>query len=1454
MRALARVVSLPSLDSAIDFSPLTVLPDTSLLDVVALMNEQQATCVLVVNNAGISTVASDGMQVIGWFAQQDVVKLLSCGFDFTTAKISQVMNTSVISREYSEVNDITVALSLLQVNLLPLLAIVDKQGQLVGIVTLKTICQTLQFSAYSEGYENQQLRGESPILEADTEQRLRLLQSSEGLLREVTENIRQVLFVRDIKQNKIIYVTPAYEQIWGRSCSSLYENSLDFLEAIHPLDRDRVITAMSSQVSGQMYSQEYRIVRPDGQVRWVWTRAFPLHNELGEVYRIIGISEDITDSKLTQEALRESEQRFRTVVEQATDAFFLYDFNGKIIDVNQRTCLSLGYSREELLSLSIPDIEQNSFPPEGWELLAAGVPLCLCGVHKRKDGTTFPVEVNLGLLELEEERFILALARDITIRQEAFDTLRQSERRFRAIFNSTFQFTGLLSRSGILLEVNKTTLDFGGLQEKDLGRPFWQARWWTISQATQNQLQEAIALAAKGEFIRYEVDVLGANDTVITIDFSLKPIQDDSGEVVLLIAEGRDISELKQAQAALHRANAELERRVFERTQALQETNRLLLQEIRDRKKAEKALKQSEERFRNLVETSSDWVWEIDENGVYTYASPKIRDILGYEPQEILGKTPCEFMPPKEQERVAKIFAPFAAAQQPFECLENTNIHKDGHLVVLETSGVPIFDAKGKFCGYRGMDRDITERKQAENVLRETQEQLQAILDNSPAVIYAVDAENRFLLINHQYEKLFHITKAQIVGKSVYDTFPREIADGFAINNKQVLATGIPVKVEEVAPQDDGLHTYLSVKFALKNANGFPYAVCGISTDITDRKRVEDSLVRFRKAIESTCDAIGIADFTGEAMYVNPAFIELFEYSLEELQAAGGPPAIYTDKAEAATILAAVQSGKSWRGEVKMQTYTGRILDIDLRANAIKDATGKIIGLMGVHTDITDRKRSEESLRLRDRAIAASSNGIVISDARLPNTPIIYANSAFERITGYSPEEVIGRNFRFLQGVDSNQSEIKELQAAIKQLKSCTVILRNYCKNGSLFWNELTISPVFDADGNCTHYVGIQNDITERKQAEMALLVSQERLQYLLFSSPAVIYTRKPSGDYGATFISDNIIAMMGYQAREFLEDSSFWMNHIHPEDLAGVVAEVSNILEQGEHSCEYRFLHKNGTYRWVYEQAKLVRDDAGNPLEIVGYWADITKRKQLEEELRTALAKEKELSELKSRFVTMTSHEFRTPLSTILSSSELLEHYRHKWNEEKQITHLHRIQAAVKHMTNLLNDVLVIGKAEVGKLEFKPVPLDLLEYCRYLVEELQMDVGYQQHAIAFNCEYEFIPCCMDDKLVGHILRNLLSNAIKYSPDGSTVEFTLTCHQEQAVFEIQDKGIGIPKEDLPRLFESFHRATNVGNIQGTGLGLAIVKKCVDLHKGEITVISEVGAGTTFTVSLPLKNV
>ncbi len=241
----------------------------------------------------------------------------------------------------------------------------------------------------------------------------------------------------------------------------------------------------------------------------------------------------------------------------------------------------------------------------------------------------------------------------------------------------------------------------------------------------------------------------------------------------------------------------------------------------------------------------------------------------------------------------------------------------------------------------------------------------------------------------------------------------------------------------------------------------------------------------------------------------------------------------------------------------------------------------------------------------------------------------------------------------------------------------------------------------------------------------------------------------------------------------------------------------------------------------------------------------------QKEAELRQALAQEQELSFLKSRIISTISHEYRTPLTTIGSSAQMLEKYRHKLNEQQQLKHLGRIQAAVSHLTALVSDVLFLNKAEFEKLEFQPESIELVNFFREVIEELQAGITNNCQLTFENFE-ENIPFQGDAKLLRQLLTNLVSNAIKYSPGGGSILVKLYYEGNNVVFTVSDQGIGIPQKDQYKLFESFERASNVGTIQGTGLGLSIVKKGVDLHGGTISVESELDVGTTFTVSLPLR--
>ncbi len=256
--------------------------------------------------------------------------------------------------------------------------------------------------------------------------------------------------------------------------------------------------------------------------------------------------------------------------------------------------------------------------------------------------------------------------------------------------------------------------------------------------------------------------------------------------------------------------------------------------------------------------------------------------------------------------------------------------------------------------------------------------------------------------------------------------------------------------------------------------------------------------------------------------------------------------------------------------------------------------------------------------------------------------------------------------------------------------------------------------------------------------------------------------------------------------------------------------------------------------------------------------------RKQMEEALRESnealkmsviertnqLEKAQELNQLKTEFVSMLSHDFRNPLNKILLSAGLLEESRDRLTKDQQVSYFRMIRSAIKDMDQLLTEVLLIGRADSGRLYCQFDPVDLLDYCQKLVESFTVKPE-PQLAIIFQIEGSLERGLWDINLIKHILTNLLGNALKYSPQGNPVEFKIIVESEQVVFKIIDRGIGIPSKDKENLFKPFYRGSNVDNIQGTGLGLAIVGRCVEAHKGQIHLESEEGKGTKITVILPI---
>lgn len=600
---------------------------------------------------------------------------------------------------------------------------------------------------------------------------------------------------------------------------------------------------------------------------------------------------------------------------------------------------------------------------------------------------------------------------------------------------------------------------------------------------------------------------------------------------------------------------------------------------------------------------------------------------------------------------------------------------------------------------------------------------------------------------------------------------------------------------------------------------------------------------------------ICLTDEQGYFVEVNPAFCELFGYSADDLvrgRGAGARPFLDFVHAEDRALVLENHLRRI-RGEPVKPYYPFRIVDKTQRVrwleiNAVLLKWQDRRSTLSFLLDVTERTALQNELRQslieREAILDNTLVGIAFVDAQ---SRVKWNNRMFEQIYGSERGALIGCHTRFAYPTRMDYAVLGRVASPViaagevfeKELEMLRL-------DGTRF-SAFISGKAIDATDPARGAVWIVRDVTRRTEL-------QHKLNHTLLEREAILQSTLVgitlSVNRRHMWVNQTLARMLGYEVGELTGQLSV----VHFPDQTSFeklgAAAYPTLAAGRPFATEEQMKRKDGSLIWCQ-----IYGNAIDPRELtkgtIWTFVDITEHKRAETEIRRALEKERELNELKSRFVAMTSHEFRTPLATILSSAELLEHYGDKLPAADKQEMFDSIRAGVERMAKMLDEVLMIGRAEARMMEFNPAPLNLAAFCERLVDE-----NRRAHGGGLVVEFSFDgPRCevlLDEKLLRHVLANLLTNAFKYSADGGKVELRARLTDAVAEFDVIDHGIGIPIEDQPRLFESFHRASNVGGVAGTGLGLAIVKKSVDLQRGSISFNSRVGSGTRFTVSIPLN--
>ncbi len=540
---------------------------------------------------------------------------------------------------------------------------------------------------------------------------------------------------------------------------------------------------------------------------------------------------------------------------------------------------------------------------------------------------------------------------------------------------------------------------------------------------------------------------------------------------------------------------------------------------------------------------------------------------------------------------------------------------------------------------------------------------------------------------------------------------------------------------------------------------------------------------------------------------------------------------------------------------------------------------------------------------LTDALFYSTTEGIIITNRA---GEIIKINQSAEKMLGYNHDELLGEKVEMLvpkRVVDKHEGYRDGFNAHPKA-RSMGMGMDLYAvrKDQTEFPVEISLSYFKRGDEN--YVISFIIDITHRKKAENDILEAKtnleiyaEELKMLHMESEQKVIER--TAELAAVIkqleiTNDNLVGEMAAArlAREekdksqqiyftigenypngfiavfnknmeyvFIEGQLLKDLHISKEELLGKSFNdhfSSGYINYINQNFQKAFNGERTVFEMVFNDRYLqsyalpLADKNGQVNQVMLVTQDITERKKAVEEMSNALEKEKTLNELKSRFVSMASHEFRTPLGTILSSASLISKYKSEDDEDKMVKHVSRIKSAVENLTGILDDFLSISKLEEGKVNYSPSTVNIREICEEVKEEMQVTAKEGQDIIIQN-NGTIETIVIDRHILKNILINLTSNAIKYSPENETVLIQTDINKSKFTIKVTDHGIGIPKEDQKHLFDTFFRAGNVSNIQGTGLGLNIVKKYVDLLGGTISFTSVYEKGTSFTIVVDIEN-
>ena len=798
----------------------------------------------------------------------------------------------------------------------------------------------------------------------------------------------------------------------------------------------------------------------------------------------------------------------------------------------------------------------------------------------------------------------------------------------------------------------------------------------------------------------------------------------------------------------------------------------------------------------------------------------------------------------------------------------------------------PVYNGDGSFKMMIGFSVNITESKKIQEEILQSRELIQNILNNTAVGILVQGPNSEILENNLAASEMLGLTQDQLAGKTSFDEFWHAINEnGTSFEPKD---HPVPQCIKHLKPINNivmGIHRPTKKDLVWLLVDAIPifnnnqellYVICSFN-NITQQKNTEEALKisneRFTYATKATSDVIWDWEVGSENFIIGENYTKLFGHKINNednfLKVTDFDNLIHPDDFERVlkNVKTTLESkATTWYDEFRYLKSDGSYAYLIDTAYIIRDKANKAIRMIGAQTDITTKKKVSEELRISEKkfkgAFEHSAVGMAIIDL---DGLWIETNARSWEILGYTREEFKKLTCAMMTYPDDIEADVINTKRLTLGLATNFSVEKRYIhKNKSIVWVHFSVSVVRDAEERLLYFIPQLIDITERKKIEnenrllaeenfknKTLQLDEAKNRYRLLADNTVDLVCLHNFDGTFQYISPSVFKLLGFRP-EYLEGKSP-LEFMHPQDIEEVQKNISIFRTKKEDiSIRARFRNTSGKYIWFETKANLVEID-GISQSVLSATRDITAQKKAEESIKNALDQERKLNELRTNLVSTISHEFRTPMTTIRTSAELIEMYIENVtfkNSDRLQKHLYTITNEIDRIVELMNTVLTISKEDSGMTNYSPITFDLKHVCLDVIETSYSNQK-DGRIVETSIQEKAFPVLADHKLMEYALFNVLNNAFKYSEGCGNIVLSLFSTDTTVSIEIIDFGIGIPKIDQHKLFNTFFRASNTDGIQGTGLGLYIVKTFTEKNSGIVKLKSKLGKGTKITLEFPL---